>query len=330
MPELRRAVIAGIGAATPEKILSNADLEKIVETDDEWITQRTGIKERRIAGEGETTATLATEASRKALADAGIEGSDLDLIIVATVSPEMPFPATSCFVQGAIGAKGVPAFDISAACSGFVYGVTIARQFIECGTYRRVLVIAADVLSRITDYTDRGSCILFGDAAGAVVLEASDEPDRGLMYTTMHADGGGWDFIHIPAGGTRKPASHETVDAREHYMHLRGRDVYKFAVAKMQWLLGDCLAKCNLTVDDVDLVVPHQVNLRIITSAAAKFDFPMEKVYVNIDKYGNTSGASIPLALAEARDKGLVGKGSTVVMIAFGAGLTWAGAVMKL
>lgn len=330
MPDVRRAAIIGMGAAMPENVLSNADLEKMVDTDDEWIVQRTGIRERRICGADQSTATLAIEATRAALADARIEAGNLDLIIGATVTPEMPFPATACFVQDAIGAADVPAFDISAACSGFLYGMTIACQFIENGMYRRVLVFAADALSRITDYTDRGSCILFGDAAGAAVFEACDGGERGVKYNIIHADGAGWDFIHIPAGGARRPASIETVEAREHFMHLRGRDVYRFAVAKMQWLLGDCMEKCNLTVDDVDMVIPHQVNLRIITSAAEKFNFPMDKVYVNIDRYGNTSGASIPVALAEARDKGLIGKGSTVVMIAFGAGLTWAGAVVKL
>jgi len=330
MPDVRRAAITGMGYALPDRVLTNADLEKMVDTDDEWIVQRTGIRERRIVSDDESTATLAIGATRAALADAGIEATDLDLIINATVSPDMPFPATACFIQDAVGATDVPAFDISAACSGFIYAVTLAQQFIENGTYRRVLIVAADALSRITDYTDRGSCILFGDAAGAVMLEATDQADRGVEYTVMHADGSGWDFIHIPAGGARKPASIETVEAREHYMHLRGRDVYRFAVAKMQWLLGDCLEKCNLTVDDVDMVIPHQVNLRIIKSAAEKFNFPMDKVYVNIDRYGNTSGASIPVALAEARDAGLIGKGSTVMMIAFGAGLTWAGAVVKL
>lgn len=330
MPDSPHAVITGIGSAVPDRILTNADLEKIVDTSDEWITQRTGIRERRIVSDGESTADLATASSLEALADAGLAAADLDLIICSTVTPDLPFPATACFVQDRIGAKNVPAFDISAACSGFIYELMIARQFIENGTYQRILIVAADALSRVTDYTDRGSCILFGDAGGAAVVEATDQADRGVIYTVMHADGAGWDFIHIPAGGARKPASVETVQAHEHYMHLRGRDVYRFAVEKMQWLLGDCMAKCNLTVDQIDLVIPHQVNLRIIKSAAEKFNFPMEKVYINIDRYGNTSGASIPLALVEAREKGLVSEGSTVVMVAFGAGLTWAGAVIKL
>ena len=330
MADSVRMAITGIGSAVPERVLTNADFEKMVETSDEWITKRTGIKERRMVAPDESTMTLAVDAARRALADADVEAVDLDLIICATVSPEMPFPATACFVQDILGATDVPAFDISAACSGFIYELMIARQFIENGTYRRILIIAADALTRITDYTDRGSCILFGDAAGAVVLEATERKDRGVIHSVMHADGSGWDFIHIPAGGARKPASVETVEAREHYMKLRGRDVYRFAVEKMQWLLGDCLEKCNMTVDDIDMVIPHQVNVRILESAAAKFNIPMEKLYVNIDRYGNTSGASIPLALSEARDKGLIGEGSTLMMIAFGAGLTWAGAVVKL
>jgi 3-oxoacyl-[acyl-carrier-protein] synthase III len=330
MPESPRAAIAGIGAAVPEKILTNADFEKYLDTSDEWITQRTGIKERHVVGDGESTATLATEAARIALDDAGVSPTDLDLIICATISPEMPFPATACFVQNALGATDVAAFDISAACSGFVYGLSVASKFIETGTYRRILVIGVDVLSRVTDYTDRGSCILFGDAAGAVVLESSQDEDRGVLYSVLHADGGGWDYIHVPAGGTREPATAETVAAKRHFVSMRGRDVYKFAVEKMQWLLGDCMEQSGLGVDDIDMVVPHQVNIRIIKSAAGKFDFPLEKVYVNIDRFGNTSGASIPLALYEARQKGLLGKGSTVMMVAFGAGLTWAGAVVKL
>ena len=330
MPESTRAAITGLGIAVPEKVLTNADFEKFLDTSDEWITQRTGIKERHLVSDGQSTATLATEAAQNALADAGLRPEDPDLIICATVSPEMPFPATACFVQHALGATDVPAFDISAACSGFLYGLSTGSQFIRTGAYERVLVIGADVLSRFTDYTDRRSCILFGDAAGAVVLEPTTDSDKGVLYDVLHADGGGWDFIHVPAGGTRTPASAETVDARDHFVKMRGRDVYRFAVEKMQWLLGDCMEKCGLTADDVDLVVPHQVNIRIIQSAAEKFNFPMDKVYINIERYGNTSGASIPLALTEARSQGKIGEGSTVLMAAFGAGLTWAGAVAKL
>jgi 3-oxoacyl-[acyl-carrier-protein] synthase-3 len=330
MPKTLRAAITGLGAAVPKKVLTNADLEKLVDTNDEWITQRTGIKERRIVGPEESTASLATQAARNALADAKIAPTDLDLLLCATITPEMICPATACFVQKDLGATDVPAFDISAACSGFIFGLAIAGKFLESGTHRRALVIGAEALSRFTDYTDRGSCILFGDGAGAAVLEASEGDRRGLLYSVLHTDGTGWDFIHIPAGGARRPASHQTVDAREHFLKMRGRDVYKFAVEKMRWLLEDCMTRCHLTVKDIDLVVPHQVNRRIIVSATEKFGLPMEKVYLNIDRYGNTSAASIPLAMYEARAAGKIGPGSLVVLVAFGAGLTWAGAVVRM
>ena len=330
MAKRLRAAITGLGAAVPRKVLTNADFEKFLDTSDAWIVQRTGIRERRVLSDGETGLTLAVAASRDAMQAAGIGPEDLDLIICATVSPEMPLPATACFIQDELGATDTPAFDLSAACSGFIYGVAVASQFIQTGTYRRALVVAVDTLSRFSDYADRGSCILFGDAAGAAVLEATDDGHKGVAYTVMHTDGSGWDYIHVPGGGSRMPASAETVRRGLHYIKMRGRDVYKFAVEKMQWLLGDCLQQCHLTPADVDLVIPHQVNMRIIKSATAKFDFPLEKVYINIDRYGNTSGASIPLAMFEAWQEGRIGPGSTVMLLAFGAGLTWAGAVIDL
>ena len=326
---LRAAVIV-VGNAVPERVLTNADFEKLVDTSDEWITKRTGIKERHIVSDGQSTANLATDAGRAALAQAGVEPTDLDLIIVATVTPEMPLPATACFVQQSLGATDVASFDLSAACSGFLYGLAIATKFIECGMYKRILVIAADALSRFVDYTDRRSCILFGDGAGAAVLGATDDPDRNVFYNVLHADGHGWDYIHVPAGGSKTPASAETVQQREHFIKMRGRDVYKFAVEKMRWLLGDCMAQCGLGVNDIDMVIPHQVNIRIIKSATERHNFPLEKVYVNIDRYGNTSGASIPIALAEAVELGRIGPGSTVLLLAFGAGLTWAGTALRL
>jgi len=327
---MSKAAITGMAAFVPEKVLTNADFEKFLDTSDEWITQRTGIKERHVVSDGQTTSTLAVAAAQKALAEANLTARDLDLIICATVSPDMPMPATACFIQNALGTGDTPAFDITAACSGFIYALTVGSQFIETGKYRRILVIAADALTRLCDFEDRGSCILFGDAAGAAILEPTDDPDKGLQYTVMHADGSGWDLIHVPAGGSRTPASAETVAQRQHYIKMRGRDVYKFAVDKMQWLLGDCMEKCGLTADDIDMVIPHQVNSRIIDSATRKFNFPAEKVYMNIDRYGNTSGASVALALAEAHETGKIKAGDTVALIAFGAGLTWAGAVVKL
>ncbi|MFP4053336.1 MAG: beta-ketoacyl-ACP synthase III [Phycisphaerae bacterium] len=329
MSESVRAAIRGTGYAVPEKVMSNADFEKIIDTSDEWITKRTGIKERRLCSEDQTTATLATDAARQAIADAGVDAESIELIVLATITPEMLFPATACFVQKELGLSGVPAFDISGACSGFIYGLTIGSKFIESGMYKRVLVIGVDAMSRFTDYTDRGSCILFGDGAGAVVLDATTE-DKGILYTTMHAEGTGWDFIHCPGGGTRIPPTEQSVADRQHFVKMRGRDVYKFAVEKMQWLLGDCMEGAGLTVSDVDFVVPHQVNVRIIKSATEKFDFPMDKIYLNIERYGNTSGASVPMALAEAREKGLIKPGMTLLLIAFGAGLTWAGATVKM
>jgi 3-oxoacyl-[acyl-carrier-protein] synthase-3 len=330
MPERIRAAMIGTGSAVPSKVLTNQDLEQMVDTTDEWIVQRTGIRERHILGEGESTATLAATAARNAIENAGLQPDDIDLIVCGTVSSEMPFPATACFVQEALGiSTDAPAFDVSAACSGFLYSLSVGTQFIESGKYKRVLVLGADCLSSVTDWTDRGSCILFGDAAGAAVLEATTE-DKGVQYTVMKTLGSGWDFIHVPGGGTRHPVSHETVDAGLQFVKMRGRDVYKFAVDKMQWLLGDCMNHCGLSVDDVDMVVPHQVNTRIIDSATKKFNFPIEKVYLNIDRFGNTSAASIPLALDQARREGKISTGDTVLFVAFGAGLTWAGAVVRM
>lgn len=324
-----RAKITGIGSAVPSRVMTNKDLEKIIDTTDEWIVQRTGIRERHVCSQGECTSVLAAKAAAGALESAGIKATDLDLIIVATCTPDMPLPSCASLVQKAIGATEVPCFDLAAACSGFVYGLTVGSQFIETGKYKKILVIGADTLTTMTDYQDRGSCIIFGDGAGAVILEPT-AGSEGVLYTVIKADGEGWDFIHTPAGGSKLPASHETVDAREHFIKMKGREVYKFAVEKMQWLLGDCMEKTGLTTETVDLVVPHQVNIRIIESATEKYNFPLDKVFVNIDRRGNTSAASIPLALDEAnRQQNLIGSGKTIVMVAFGAGLTWAGAVVK-
>ena len=325
-----RAAIVGVGAYLPDRILSNADLERMVDTSDEWITRRTGIKERRIMAPEESTATMATEAGRRACREAGLDPSELDLVVVATITPETLCPATACYVQRDLGATKAAAFDVTAACSGFVYGLACARGMIENGQCRNALVIGAEALSRFTDYTDRSSCILFGDGAGAVVLQASTDPDRGVLYTVLHADGSGWNYIWTPAGGSKMPASAQTVADRMHYLRIRGREVYKFAVEKMQWLLEHCMQAAGLTPQDVDLVVPHQVNIRIIDSATERLGFPREKVFVNIERYGNTSAASIPIALREAIDSGRIRRGSTVLLVAFGAGLTWAGAVVKM
>ena len=323
------AIIAGTGSCLPEKRLTNDDLSKMVATNDEWIVQRTGIRERRVVGPGESTATLATAASLNALAAAELEPRDLDLIICGTITPEMSFPSTACFVGAALGLKSTPAFDISAACSGFIYTLETASNFIKAGAYRNVLAIGAETLSRVTDYTDRGSCILFGDGAGAVVLKRCDDPHRGVIYSSLHADGNGWEMLYCKPG-SRHPVDEAMLAGRKQYMQIKGREVYKFAVQRFEELIEDAMVKCDLTADKIKLIVPHQVNQRIIDSAMTKLGLPPEKAFVNIDKYGNTSAASIPIALDEAWRAGKISQGDVLVFVAFGAGLTWANAVVRV
>jgi 3-oxoacyl-[acyl-carrier-protein] synthase III len=322
------AIIAGTGSFVPERRLTNDDLSRMVDTNNDWIVQRTGIRERRIAGPGESTATLATNAAQRALEAAGLTAEDLDLIVCGTITPEMVFPSTACFVAANLGLNSTPAFDVTAACSGFIYALDTAGAFLKSGRYRNVLVIGAETLSRITDYTDRGSCILFGDGAGAVVLQRSNDPKRGLLYSSLHADGHGWEMLYCQPG-SRHVVDEPMLTARGQYMKLKGREVYKFAVQRFEELIEDALRKCELTVDQVSLVIPHQVNQRIIDSALEKIGLPAEKAFVNIDRYGNTSAASIPIALDEAKRTGRINPGDTVIFVAFGAGLTWANAVVK-
>jgi 3-oxoacyl-[acyl-carrier-protein] synthase-3 len=323
------AIIAGTGSHVPEKRLTNADLSAMVDTSDEWIVQRTGIKERRIAGSHETTATLASHAATKALQAAALEPKHLDIIIVATASPEMVVPSTACFVAASLGLDSTPAFDVNAACSGFVYALDIAGSYVKSGAYKNVLVIGAETLSRITDYKDRASCILFGDGAGAVVVQRSLDTRRGILYTSLKADGRGWELLYC-APGSRRPIDEALVAGRQHFLTIRGRDIYKFAVQRFNELIEDAMARCDLSVDKIKLIVPHQVNLRIIDSALEKLKIPREKAYVNIDRYGNTSSASIPIALDEAMRSGKLKQGDVVLMVAFGAGLTWANAVVRV
>jgi 3-oxoacyl-[acyl-carrier-protein] synthase-3 len=325
------AVIAGTGCALPERRLTNADLEKMVETSDEWIVQRTGMRERRIVSPGESTSSLATLAAKKAVEDAGLSIQDIDLIIVGTLTPDMITPATACFVQHNLGIeRHIGAFDISAACSGFVYSLATAAQFIQNGSYKNILVIGAETLSRMVDYTDRNTCILFGDGAGAAVLSRSEDPTLGMQSFTLGANGAGAQFITIAGGGSLHPATAATIAERMHYLKMNGREVYKFAVHQMAESLRAAMEACNLTPDTVKLVVPHQVNQRVIDSATEKMGFPKDKVFINIDRYGNTSAASVPIALDEARKAGRCGKGDWIIMVAFGAGLTWAAATVKL
>ncbi len=325
------ACIAGSGSCVPQRRLTNADLEKLVETSDEWIVQRTGIRERRAVSQGESTVTLALEAAQKALDSAKITADDLDLIIVATLTPELITPSTACLLQEKLGVKRhIGAFDMGAACSGFVYSIATASQFIQTGAYKNVLVVGAETLTRIVDYTDRGTCILFGDGAGAVVLSATEDTQRGIQAFELGADGMDGEILYVPAGGSRLPASADTIANRQHYLKMNGREVYKFAVHQMTDSLKRAMDACHLTAADVKLVVPHQVNQRVIDSATEKMGFPKEKVFVNIDRYGNTSAASVPLALDEALRAGACGPGDWIIMVAFGAGLTWASATIKL
>lgn len=323
------AIIAGTGSCLPEKRLTNQDLSKMVDTSDEWITQRTGIKERRVVSEGETTASLGLEAARRAIAAASLRPQDIDLIVVATITPEMVFPSTACFIAKELGLTDAPAFDIQAACSGFLYALEVGAQFVRGGRHRNVLVIGTETISRLADYTDRGSCILFGDGAGAVVLQRSDDADRGWIYGSLHADGSGWNMLYCPPG-SRNPVTPQMLEQRGQYMKLNGREVYKFAVSRFEELIRDAMDKCQLTIDKVAMIVPHQVNQRIIDSAIEKIGFPHEKVFVNIEKYGNTSSASIPIALDEAMRAGKIKRGDVLLFVAFGAGLTWANAVVRM
>ncbi|KOY13624.1 beta-ketoacyl-ACP synthase III [Paenibacillus xylanivorans] len=327
MNNLRPVGVIGTGKYVPEKILTNSDLEKMVDTNDEWIVSRTGIKERHIAAPDQATSDLAYEAAIKALESAGMTGSDLDLIIVATITPDSSFPSTACILQDKLGAKGAAAFDLSAACSGFVYGLATATSFIQSGMYNNALVIGADCLSRITDYTDRNTCVLFGDGAGAVIVGEVPE-GRGFKSFDLGAEGAGGSLLQMEGGGSRLPASAETVENKKHYIYMNGREVFKFAVRVMGTATIEVLRKAGLERTDVDLFVPHQANIRIIQSAMQRLELPEEKVVVNVDKYANTSAASIPLALVEAAEEGRMKAGDTVLMVGFGGGLTWGASVL--
>ncbi|PIV52608.1 MAG: 3-oxoacyl-ACP synthase [Elusimicrobia bacterium CG_4_10_14_0_8_um_filter_37_32] len=320
--------IVGTGFYVPEKILTNFDLEKMVNTTDEWIRTRTGIKERRIAADNEATSDLAIAAGRLALSNAGIKPDEIDLIIVATLSPDMLFPSTACLVQKNIGATRAVSFDIEAACSGFIYGLSIAQQYLQNGTYKIALVIGAEVFSRILDWQDRNTCVLFGDGAGAAVLKEG-ENGKGILSVQLGTDGSGADLLKQPAGGSRLPASHETVDQRLHYLKMDGREVYKFATKSMVETVMKVLSKIGLSTRNIDLLIPHQANIRILECVAEKLGLPMEKVFVNVDRYGNTSAASIPIALSEALKQGRVKKNDIVILVSFGSGLTWGATIIK-
>jgi len=324
-----RAVITGCGSFAPAKTLTNADLSKMVDTSDEWITTRTGIKVRHIAGDNESTALLATEAAKRALADADIDAKDVELIIVATITPEMVFPSTASFVQRALKANKAWVFDLAAACSGFIYGLSIVQQFMENGRLDNALVIGAETLTKITDWADRTSCILFGDGAGAVVLERKNDEQKGILYSTMFSDGNRWQALNCQAYGSRYPAAKPLDDPRKIYMEIKGREVYQQAVRRIVEAVRECLDACNLSIDDIGMLISHQMNARIIESAAKRLMLPAEKVFINITEYGNTSAASVPLAFDDCRKQGKIKEGDIVIFVAFGAGLTWGANVIQ-
>jgi 3-oxoacyl-[acyl-carrier-protein] synthase-3 len=324
----RYAQIVGWGMYVPSEILTNDDLASMVDTSDDWIQARTGIVERRIAPPKETTATMAIRAAQAALRVAKANPARLDLIIVATATPDYPFPATACLVQDALGATRAGAFDLSAGCTGFVYALAVGSQMIISGAYDQVLVIGAETLSRIINWTDRNTCVLFGDGAGAVLLQASDV-SGGVLSAVLGADGSGGDLLMLPAGGSRQPASAETVAQGLHYIHMNGPEVFRFATRVTARAARQALAEADVNLEDVSLFISHQANGRIIQSAAKSLKLPPEKVFVNLDRYGNTSSASVPIALCEAIEQGRVKRDDHLVMVGFGAGLTWAAVVVR-
>jgi 3-oxoacyl-[acyl-carrier-protein] synthase-3 len=325
-----RAEIAGTGMFLPNKVLTNADLEKTLDTSDEWIRSRTGIHERRIAGDGESSSTLAIQAGKMALDSAKILPNELDLVIVCTSTPDILFPATACFVQDGLGAINAAAYDISAVCSGFVFGLSIAEQYIKSGRYRHVLIIGSETNSRIVDWSDRSTCILFGDGAGAIVLKKNEmsEPE-GVLSTHIHSDGGKSDLIIVPGGIGKKTISQEAIDKKEYFIHMSGNTTFKVAVKRMVEVSREALDFNELSVEDVSLVLPHQANRRIIDAVTEKLGIPSEKMFINIEKYGNTSSASIPIAMHEAREAGLIKPGCLTLLVVVGAGLTWGAALIR-
>jgi len=327
-PQLPNAVICATGSYLPEKVLTNKDLEKMVDTTNEWIESRTGILERRLADDDMASAEMGYRASLKAIKGAGVKAEDIDLIIVATVTPDYQFPSTSCLIQEKLGAKKAACFDIGAACPGFIYALTCGAQFLKTQEYKLVLVVATDTLSRITDWQDRNTCVLFGDGAGACILKA-EQGDHGIISCLLGADGSGEDLLKLPAGGSRLPAKETTIKERLHYLKMNGNEVFKFAVRIMEKAARDILKKNGVESKDVDWFIPHQANIRIIESVAKRLNVPLEKVVVNVQKYGNVSGASTAIAVDEMNRSGKFKKGDLILLDAFGSGLTWASCLIR-
>jgi 3-oxoacyl-[acyl-carrier-protein] synthase-3 len=329
MPLGSRARIVGWGKALPKRVLTNRELEALVDTTDEWIRTRTGIRERRIAGPHETTLSLAAAAANDALAVAGIDAATIDLVIVSTFTPEFGgMPSTASLLQDAIGATRAGAFDLNAACSGFVYGLGVAQALISSGLHQTIMLVGAETLSRVLDWKDRATCVLFGDGAGAVILRGSED-GAGVLSCVLGSDGSGGELLSVPGGGSRTPATQQTVEAAQHFIKMNGREVYKFAVSALPRSIREAVGRAGLELSDIDLFIPHQANIRIISSAAEALGVPMEKVFTNVERYGNTSAASIPLALCEAIEQGLVRDGTKLVLAGFGGGLSWGAAVIE-
>jgi len=319
--------ILGLGFYLPSRVVTNADLEKMVETSDEWIRTRTGISQRRIAAEGEMTSDLAVGAAKEALAEAKLKATDLDMILVATMTPDMPCPSTACIVQDKLGAPQAASVDVSAACSGFIYGLVMGQQFIASGTYRHVLVIGAEVLSRVVDWTDRSTCILFGDGSGAAVLGPTTRGQ--ILSTYLGSDGTKADLLKVPAGGSAQPASKESVEARAHFLKMNGTEVFKHAVRAMSDACHKAIERAGIQPEQIACVVPHQANIRIIEAVVDRAKIPLSKVYLNVDRYGNMSAASTIVAFCEAVREGRIKTGDYVLLVAFGAGLTWGSCVIR-
>jgi 3-oxoacyl-[acyl-carrier-protein] synthase III len=327
MPRRIAAKITGVSGYVPPRVLSNADLERLVDTSDSWIRERTGIRERHAADKGVGASDLATAAAREILIARNLPASEIDLIVVASVTPDMMFPATACLVQNNLGATKAWGFDLSAACSGFIYALTVGAQFVGAGTQKKALIIGSDVMTSILDYEDRATCVLFGDGAGAVLLEPTEDDEEGILDFVHDVDGSGGKFLYMPGGGSLHPASHETVDKRMHYVHQEGAQVFKYAVRRMAELACEVVTRNGYTSKDLALVIPHQANLRIIRAMQERLDVDDSKVMVNIDRYGNTTGGTIPLGLRDAVEQGRLKKGDLVLLVAVGAGYT-AGAVL--
>ena len=322
-------IITGTGSYSPANVLTNDDMSKIVDTSDEWIRTRSGISERCFAAQGETTSDMAVAAAEKAISAAGIDRGDIDLIIVATMTPDMPFPSTACILQSKLGLGNITAFDIQAACSGFIYALNTGSNMLRSGAYKKALIIGAEKMSSILDFQDRTTCVLFGDAASAIIIETSETAGVGVLGSITGSDGSDPSLLYQPAGGSTIPSSHESIDARQHFIKMNGKEIFKQAVRVMGQVSSDILKQYSFTSDQIDLLIPHQANMRIIDNLAKRMKLPMEKFHNNLDRFGNTSGASVGLALDEAYQKGRIQSGDLILLVAFGAGLTWGASLIK-